>query len=245
MKFLRKIRLLCRKMGRDLVPYHPLHHPLARRAKLFQTYAIDVVFDIGANVGQYAQELREIGYAGRIVSFEPLSAAFRDLQRWAQADRRCIAVNAAVGERDGSVELNIAQRSTSSSVLEMLPSHVRAAPESAFRDKELVRIVKLDSVFDNYCSVSDRVYLKIDTQGFEKHVLDGARCSLPKVQAVQVEMSLIPLYAGQLLFAELFEYLTACGFAMVALEPVFIDPASGEVLQFDGIFRRGGDARPK
>ncbi len=244
MKFLRRIRLLCRKMGRDLVPYHPLHHPLARRAKLFQTYGIDIVFDIGANAGQFAQELRETGYAGRIVSFEPLSAAFRDLQRWAQADGRCIAVNAAVGERDGSVEINIAASSVSSSVLEMLPAHLRAAPESAFRDKELVRMVKLDSVFDNYCSISDRAFLKIDTQGFEKHVLDGAQCSLPKVQAVQFEMSLIPLYAGQALFADLFEYLTVRGFLMVALEPAFIDPASGEVLQVDGIFHRVGDVGP-
>jgi FkbM family methyltransferase len=238
MKFLKQVRLFCRKMGRDLLPYDPVHHPLARRAKLFQTYGIDLVFDIGANTGQFAQELRETGYAGRIVSFEPLSTAFRDLQRWARADGDWMAVNAAVGQRDGTIELNIAENSTSSSILEMLPSHLRAEPQSAFKDKERVRIIKLDSVFDDYCSASNRAYLKIDVQGFEEQVLEGARCTLPKFHALQVEMSLIPLYAGQPLFADLLEYLTERGFAMVGLEPVFIDPASAEVLQVDGIFRR-------
>jgi FkbM family methyltransferase len=231
------IRPFLRRFGRDLVVYNHMHHPMARRAKLLKTYDINLVVDIGANTGQYARSLRELGYKGDIVSFEPLSAAFAKLKQWAEQDGRAVAINSAIGDSDGEVEFNVAANSTSSSVLDMLPSHSEAAPHSKIKDKEKVAIARLDSVFDNYCPSQNKTLLKIDTQGFEMSVLSGAEISLGKVQALQIEMSFVPLYKGQALFHDIYAYLINKGFQMVDIDPMFIHPNTGEALQADGFFR--------
>jgi len=82
------------------------------------------------------------------------------------------------------------------------------------------------------------VYLKIDTQGFEKQVLDGAARNLPRIDFVQIELSLAPLYAGALLLPEMNAYLVSLGYRLVALEPGFSDAKTGALLQLDGIYQR-------
>ena len=85
---------------------------------------------------------------------------------------------------------------------------------------------------------SDRVMLKIDVQGYEKPVLDGAQRILSSCNAVVVEMSLIPLYEGQILAKQLWELLEAAGFEAWSFDPGFCDPKSGRMLQMDGLFVR-------
>lgn len=80
--------------------------------------------------------------------------------------------------------------------------------------------------------------MKIDTQGFEKDVLAGGTQSLLQIDAIQIEMSLVPLYDGQALFDELYEYLFDRDYRMVSIEPGFEDSESGQLLQIDGIFKR-------
>ena len=231
------IRPILRRFGRDLVPYNHFNHPMARRAKLMETYHIDMVLDVGANIGQYASELREGGYRGKIVSFEPMGREFVLLKQLAKRDGNINAVHSAVGDQDGTVEFNIAANSTSSSILEMLPSHTDAAPDSAIQAKEVVPIARLDSIYDDHCTGQMNTLLKIDTQGFEMSVLEGAKESILKVQAIQIEMSLVPLYKEQVLFADLALWLKVRGFHMVDINPMFVHPRTGEVLQVDGIFR--------
>lgn len=231
------IRPFLRALGRDLIVYDPGHHPMARRAKLLHSYNINQIVDIGANRGQYAQSLRELGYSGEIICFEPLSGAYSALKSWADIDGNVVAINSAVGDFDGEVDFNVAANSTSSSVLEMLPSHTEAAPHSKIERKERVSITRLDSVFEKYCDEKNNILLKIDTQGFEMSVLNGALDSLNKIKAIQIEMSFVPLYQGQALFPEVYSWLDSKGFQMVDVHPMFINPDTGEVLQVDGFFR--------
>ena len=231
------IRPFLRKLGRDLVVYSPTHHPMARQAKLLDTYKIDLVLDIGANTGQYAQELRELGYKSNIVCFEPMLAAYTQLKQWAEQDEKTLVVNSAVGDFDGEIEFNLAANSVSSSILDILPSHTDVAPDSKITNKETVTIIRLDSVFDKYCTAEQNILLKIDTQGYEMSVLKGAGISLTKIRALQLEMSFVPLYKGQALFHDIYLWLLEKGFQMVEITPMFINPDTGEVLQVDGIFR--------
>lgn len=241
MSIKRQIRALLRRAGFDVVRYDATSHPLARRARLLTAYKIGLVFDVGANVGQYADELRAIGYQGRIVSFEPLNAACRALAKRAANDAAWTALNVAVGDKDGTVEMNVAGNSQSSSILDMLPLHVQSAPESQYVGKETVKMVRLDSIFHSY-DTRQPIYLKIDTQGFERRVIDGAEQSLDRIDTIQLEMSLAPLYKDELLFPEMLNLLTRKGYALVSLEQGFSRSTDGRLLQVDGIFHRFRDA---
>jgi FkbM family methyltransferase len=204
-----------------------------------ESFHTDVVLDVGANAGQYGRSLRsDLGFAGRICSFEPMSGPFRKLQSRTAEDPNWEAFNFALGDFEGTATINIAANSESSSMLEMLPAHADAAPESTFVGVEDVEVRTLDAIFQDVCRPGEGVFLKIDTQGFEGRVLRGADRSLPKIETVQVEMSLTPLYRDELTFGELYRRLLEKGYEMVGLEPGFTHPQTGQLLQVDAIFHR-------
>lgn len=234
-----ELRKFLWKVGYDISRFTPTSHPLARRKQILESYQIDTVLDIGANSGQFAQELRgDIGYTHRILSFEPLSTAFKLLKANAKDDPAWEVFNCAIGDTEEKREINIAGNSYSSSLLEMLPSHLKSAPNSKFIGKEVIDIKTLDSLFGDLCKTVKNVYMKIDTQGYESKVLEGAENSLSHIDTVQMEMALVPLYGGELLFNEMCILMGKKGYTLVAIENGFSDPASGQLLQVDGIFHR-------
>src|SRR5947209_8326987 len=140
------IKNLIRRFGYEVRRFDSRYSEGARLNSMLGAHAIDLVFDIGANVGQFGLTLREWGYRGRIVSFEPLSTARGKLQKVASRDS-CweVADRVAIGGSNGEVELHIAGNSVSSSILDMLDSHRSAAPESAYVAREPVEVRPLDS----------------------------------------------------------------------------------------------------
>lgn len=239
MSIKRKIRKFLWKLGYDFSRVTPTSHNLARRKQILKSYEIDTVLDIGANSGQFAQQLRgDIGYTHRILSFEPLSTAFKLLKEQAQDDPAWEVFNYAIGDTEEKREINIAGNSYSSSLLNMLPSHLKTLPDSKYIGKEIIDIKKIDSLFGDICKTGKNVYMKMDTQGFESKVLKGAENSLPHIDTVQMEMSLVPLYDGELLFNEMCILMGQKDYTLVAIENGFSDPASGQLLQVDGIFHR-------
>ncbi len=204
---------------------------------LLSKYDIDVVFDVGANNGQYGREQMSMGLQNKqLVSFEPLSSAFQKLVANARPFPNWQAVNIGLGATDGQADINIAGNSQSSSFREILPAHTDAAPTSKTIGTETVEIRRLDSIIDQYSKPSDRCFLKLDVQGFEKDVLDGALESLDRVIGLQVEMALTPLYDGETLFPEMTAYLESLGYCMMSVGGVFADARTGQFVQLEGVF---------
>lgn len=207
-----------------------------RRIMLVNYFGINKILDVGANSGQFALEMRSIGFKGKIISFEPLSVVFRELEKNSYHDENWTAVNCALGDDDTEAAINVAGNINSSSLLSMHQNHEKSSPGSKFIGKEKITIKKLDSIFHDYYEKNDSVYLKLDTQGFEKRTLEGAEKSLEYIKGIQIEMSLVPLYEGSLLFSEMKLLLEKKGFELYSLESGFTDPESGRLLQVDGIF---------
>lgn len=226
-------------MGVEAHRFNPAASKLARLMAALRTFNIDLVFDVGANDGQFGKELRAGGYSGQIVSVEPMVSAHARLTQVSKGDAAWhVHPRCAVGDKTGVIELNIAGNSVSSSVLPMLASHSKAAPESAYQGKETVPLTTLDLIVPKYLGQASASLIKIDTQGYEWQVLDGARVILPRVRGILMEVLLIPLYEGQRLWQESIARLEAEGFVLWALEPVFVDSANGRTLQMDALLLR-------
>ncbi len=215
-------------------------HPAVRRQKMLETHGVDLVFDVGAAKGGYAQELREFKYSGRIVSFEPIAAAYAELQAASSGDDRWTCVHSALGSSAGRQTINIASNSDSSSLLPMTESHTQAAPQVTYVATEEVEVARLDDVADRYLEPDTAAFLKLDTQGFERQVLSGSGQTLPHCVGMQLELSFVPLYEGGMLVDEAIPMAYAAGYRLAALEPGFAS-GDGPVLQADGIFFRAND----
>lgn len=196
------------------------------------------VLDVGANIGQYATALRAGGYRGTIVSCEPLSDAFQHLQRRSARDASWEAVRTAVGDAVGSTRINVSANSYSSSLLPMTSAHSDAAPGSEFVAAETVPVTTVAEIVAGRGVDPGSALLKIDTQGYEAQVLDGAGDLLPRFAAVSLELSFVPLYEGQQLYDQLTARLRDGGFTLYGLDAGFGDPRTGRMLQCDGLFVR-------
>jgi FkbM family methyltransferase len=235
-KFVRK---LFHRAGYDFHRLIPGMNPMFQLQQGLERFGIDLVLDVGANANQFGEDLRSMGYRGRIVSFEPLTSAHAQLVQAAHGDQSwSVHSRCAVGDRDASVTINVAGNSVSSSLLPMTDAHESAARASAYVGAEQVSLVRLDSVVDVYLTDARTPFLKIDTQGFEWAVLDGAPMLLSRVRGVLCELSLVHLYEGQHLWLDVIHRLEAKGLRTWAVQPGFTDRRDGRTLQLDAIFFR-------
>lgn len=243
MTLLHSLRKWLWRRGLDVSRVSPATSALARRQRLLRDDAIDRVLDVGANTGQYGLELRQdLGYAGRILSFEPVAASFLKLEQTARGDPAWEVFPFALGDADGRAEIRLAGNSVSSSLLPMLPAHLEAAPQSRVVGTETIEVRTLDSLLETACPAGARILLKLDAQGAEARILRGAERALARIGVIQAELSLVPLYEGAPLIDDMIRLLREKGYALISLEPGFSDPATGRLLQADGLFRRPGPA---
>jgi FkbM family methyltransferase len=231
------IRRSANLLGYDIVG-HDGKSPRWRMAQFLMQSAINTVFDVGANRGEYGWELRELGFYGKIVSFEPLKDAYRLLAASAKADPHWNAVNIGLGDKDEQRILNVAANSESSSFLPMLAAHQEAAPESRYLKEEMATIRRLDSIFSDYATPEENIFLKIDAQGFEKHILDGSKTVLESIPLIQLECSLVPLYGEVEPIEGLISYLRSLGYAPIDQKPTFYHCVNHHLMQADFIFLR-------
>jgi FkbM family methyltransferase len=243
------IHKLFRRFGFDIIRYYPSALDRAKVIdnknrgaaflKMLTVNEIDLVLDVGANVGQYTTQLFEIGYQGKVISFEPLSSAYEQLLISSQNNSNWeVAERCAIGNFDGEIEINISGNSESSSVLNILPAHIDAAKKSAYVGSELVKIYRLDGLIQSRLTEFQAPFLKIDTQGYEDRVLQGASAILPQIKGLYLEMSLVPLYEDQLLFEDMLDKIKNMGFSLYGLIPGFFDYRTGRLLQVMGTFFR-------
>jgi FkbM family methyltransferase len=198
---------------------------------------INYCFDVGANVGQFGRNLRSIGYKGQILSFEPQKNAFRKLEKYIKHDPFWDAINIGLGNTDGAAKINVSKNSVSSSMLNILDTHINASPESQFINVEDIEVHRLDS-FISERGILENYFLKIDAQGFESKILEGAVGCMHQISALQLELACVPLYAGELLFDDMKKRIESEGFYLSSIESGFADENDGRLLQVEAIFLR-------
>ncbi len=233
------VQRLARRLGYDLTPRRKAKPLEAQLVTVLERFQIACVLDVGANAGQYGSLLRSWGYRGRIVSFEPLSGPHAHLEQRAAGDPDWrVAPRMALGERDGEATIAVSAESDMSSILPQTELLRRVSPSSKVIGRETVPIRRLDAVAADYLEPADRVFLKLDTQGYEAQILAGARQLLARLSGVQLEMSLVRCYEGERDFRELIDDLALAGFSPYLFFPGYFEPKLARQLQIDGVFMR-------
>lgn len=209
-----------------------------RTAKLLSTYKINKVIDIGANTGQFAESLIDFGYKGEIISFEPVSCAYNVLQKRAKKYSNWkIAEKCAIGNFNGKIKINVSENTLFSSIKNINKDYVSYNNDSKQISFEEVNIFTLDSLEDKYLNKNENLFIKIDTQGFEKEVLEGAKETLKYVKGIKLEIPLRPIYNDiEWSLKEYIKFFYDNGFECLSINPVAVNNKNGIVYEVDGIF---------
>jgi FkbM family methyltransferase len=201
---------------------------------LIRQLDINCVLDVGANVGQYAKRLRRGGYTGRIVSFEPVPGIAKKLRDAARDDPEWRVFECALGDADEQAEINVRPGSMSS----LLPSsefgkdwHDRLKES----ETQKISVRRLDGLFDEAIEEIDdpRVYLKLDTQGYDMQAFAGAGDRLKEIAGMQSEVACVPIYDGMPRLPDQIAAYEAAGFEITGMFPVTRHRASLRVIEFD------------
>lgn len=186
---------------------------------------INCVIDVGANWGQTARVLRSLGYKGPIHSFEPHTASYSVLQRRAKADRMWWTYRMALGEEPASREL------LANLTFPEMNSLLQQPGTTDQLRPEVVEVEALDNLFPEIVNglADPRVFLKIDTEGYDLHVFRGARGSLDRIYALQAELFVAPVFQGAAHYLDVLEEFEAAGFKLDHISTVSYT-AQGELM---------------
>lgn len=211
-----------------------------RFVHFLRLHRIDTVLDVGANKGQFAQQLFKAGYKGRIISFEPLPDAHKKLQKAASAfgERWSVGPRVALSDRAGTATYFVTQADTSSSLLEPLKSFVEVTPIAKVEEHIEVRTDRLDVLVSELSLDESRVFLKLDVQGSEAKVLAGATQMLRSLYGVLIEMSFVNLYEDQSSAIIVQQKMADSGFEIWDIWRGYFNPNTKRLNQVDALFFR-------
>lgn len=221
-----KFKSLLRKKGYDIIRHKQLpewlHH-----------HNVDLVVDIGANDGRYIDEIREAGWQGQIVSFEPQPAVFERLKKRMESNSNWRGYQIGLGSSDASLTMNSYGLDVLSSFLEM---------KEGDQTVELIEVPvrRPDSLLEEVWNKCQRPFVKIDTQGFEMEILRGFGSRINEVIGWQIELSVTPFYEGQPKMEEVISCMRDNGFSLWRILPGLRDPSTLQAFELDGIFFKKG-----
>jgi len=224
-KFRRFIRRLVRNSGfiRRIAPDF---------VDVMKHYNIDVVLDIGANDGDYGREIRDRGYKGLIVSFEPNPKVFKRLEDSIKSDPNWIAYQLAFGDVDSELELLIPENDTMSSFKKF--TNLGLDKSAKGLSTAIVEVVTLETFLNKHPEFHKNVYLKMDTQGYEMEILLGAQKILHKISAIQAEVALIHTYKDEVDWLDFISWLRSKKFELATA--VCNSAIGPKVREFDFVF---------
>ncbi|MGY1779783.1 FkbM family methyltransferase [Geodermatophilus sp. SYSU D01036] len=201
---------------------------------------IDTVLDMGAHVGSYASRLRQHGYAGRIVSFEPSERPFRALASKTAGNRSARQI--ALGDTSGVAELFVYAEHEEFTSLRKPSDYGREHFGLTVQDVKRVPVRRLDDVAAELELNPTTTLVKIDTQGHDPAVIAGSPNFLTRAAALQVEVPMFGLYEGAPSGPAFVQSILDTGFDLVGLYPVHEHPRPLIPVEFDGLFARGAAA---
>lgn len=227
------IKEVLRSVGIEVKKYTRLPHQLA----WLKGVHIESILDVGANVGQFAEEITAVLPDATIYAFEPLKECFDKLNVAMSGRKNFESFNVAIGDKNESQTIHKSSYSPSSSLLEMGALHKELFPHTKESTPETIQVKRLDDVLTGR-DIKKEILIKVDVQGYEDKVIAGGRELFSRARVVIIETSFVPLYDGQLLFDGIYQSLKSLGFSYHGAWQQKRDTTNGQVLFEDSIFVR-------
>lgn len=232
------VRRALHSVGYDIVrfPREIREHQLLA---LFSRMGVNCVLDVGAHVGSSALLLRSQGFRGEIVSFEPVASSFETLSQHAARDQRWQAHRLALGRQSEARTVTVNVAADLTSLRKPSPYGLSVfSDDFAVQREEGIDVRRLDDIFaDVVHTPHPRAFLKVDTQGSELEVLEGATGCLDRIVGLQVELSVRPLYEDVPTFLEAIPVIQGLGFEIAGMYPVGRDDLL-RLIDFDCVLIR-------
>jgi FkbM family methyltransferase len=214
-----------RLLGVSIAPHHRIGEIYERDQvkRVFDTFAVDCVFDVGANTGQYHRFLRDmIGFSGPVISYEPAPQLAGELLSQAAHDDDWHVNHVGLDSTAGQAMFHVARDTQFSSFRR--PGRAGSEIFSDGRMEGETVMVPTATLADELKTWRNRLgfqrpYLKLDTQGHDLTVAEGAGEALGTFVAVQSEASVVPIYEGAPAIATALDFFRQRGFAPCAFVP--------------------------
>jgi FkbM family methyltransferase len=198
--------------------------------------SLKCVVDVGANVGDWSVGMALLTRVPEIIAFEPVPDVFAQLRENAKPYPQIRCVQSAIGAGRGQITLNVHRRHQMSSVLQIREEarDVHGMQEDIALPIQ-VRVTSLDEELSAYGEIS---LLKVDVQGYEPEVFDGARSILFRTEILMVEVTYASYYRGDMQFDEQHRLITSLApFKLWGISSPHCAP-SGQPLWADAVYVR-------
>ena len=203
----------------------------------FSQNSIDLVLDVGAHQGEFGKKIRESGYNKKIISFEPQKKIFLELSKITKNDPNWeLHPRCALGEKNKLENLNILSESQCSSILNPNTNFFEFDENIKKIGTEKCNVYSLDFIVKQFYKITKNTFLKIDTQGYDKNVLDGFKENIKKIKFIQLEAGLYKLYENEMLYEYYIDFFKSINYELWNINP-FAYNKLGRLVQFDMIFK--------
>lgn len=235
------VKLLFNKVGLEVKYKNRSNSSYSQVRGLIRKCKATKLLDIGANIGQFADFVLGVDKNLQIFCVEPIPSAHKVLsKKYKNNNRVTILSPLVVSRKNGLTTLNVAKNSVSSSLLEMEPLHTKTAPGSEIVSQIDVEGLDLDTLFEKKLfNYTDQVessrnwVIKIDAQGAEYEIIQGAKSCFKYISGFICELSLRELYTKQTLWLSFIKKMKLLGYEPFFLQTGFSDSKTSETLQID------------
>ncbi len=231
----RKLCALARRPGLLRWLFHGVA-PTVEHYEALRRLPIATVLDVGANKGQFSALSRHLWPTATIHAFEPLDKEARGMASLFSSDPRCHVHHTALADAAGESTFHVSSSRASSSLLGIGPQQVEIWPQTAEAETITVKVERIDRLLDVE-EILRPCLLKLDVQGAELLVLDGADGLFKAIDHVYLEVSFVELYIGQDLFPEIFSRMAACNYEIANIAELTHDRL-GRLVQANVLFSR-------
>lgn len=227
----RKIQSAFRRLG------YEINQKLPSLADFLESRKVELLIDVGANYGQFGKKIRELGYQGRIISFEPTLAAFKKLTEASLGDPKWEVHKFALGPRRGKATINTGSNDSMSSFKTQTSAVEGTYYHLDDLAKEEVDVIPLDDLLDKIAGQNS--FLKLDTQSYEQEIISSGPKVTQILSGIVMELPIVHLYENTWTFDEAIKYMRDRGFILAQMKHESYHQFDRQSLvEVNAIFRR-------